>query len=45
MRVHIALVSLSAGQSLDVMRRYQGIVVSHGSPAREELKFSDNSSL
>lgn len=38
-RVNSALVSLSAGQSpLDVMRRYQTVVVSHGSPAREEIE-------
>lgn len=39
MRVNIALVSLSAGQSpIDVMRRYQVVVVSHGSPQREEIE-------
>ena len=39
MPVNIALLSLSAGQSpIDVMQRYQVVVVSHGSPAREEIE-------
>lgn len=39
MRVNMALTSLEAGQSsIDVMHRYQVVVVSHGSPAREEIK-------
>ena len=38
-RVNMALVSLAAGQSpVDVMRRYQVVIVSHGSPDREEIK-------
>lgn len=39
MRVNMALWSLEAGQSpVDVMRRYQVAVVSHGSPQREEIE-------
>ena len=39
MRVNMALWSLEAGQSpIDVMRRYQVAVVSHGSPEREEIE-------
>jgi hypothetical protein len=39
MRVNMALWSLEAGQSpIDVMRRYQVAVVSHGSPQREEIE-------
>ena len=39
MRVSMALWSLEAGQSpIDVMRRYQVAVVSHGSPEREEIE-------
>jgi hypothetical protein len=39
MRVNLALGSLEAGQSpVDVMRRYQVAVVSHGSPQREEIE-------
>jgi hypothetical protein len=39
MRVQMALWSLEAGQSpIDVMRRYQVAVVSHGSPEREEIE-------
>lgn len=38
-RVNMALWSLEAGQSpVDVMRRYQVAVVSHGSPEREEIE-------
>ncbi len=38
-RVRMALWSLEAGQSpVDVMRRYQVAVVSHGSPEREEIE-------
>lgn len=38
-RVNMALSRLSAGQSpIDVMRCYQVVVVSHGSPDREEIK-------
>jgi len=38
-RVNMALWSLEAGQSpIDVMRRYQVAVVSHGSPEREEIE-------
>ncbi len=38
MRVNMALWSLEAGQSpIDVMRRYQVAVVSHGSPEKEEI--------
>lgn len=38
-RVRMALWSLEAGQSpVDVMRRYQVAVVSHGNPAREEIE-------
>lgn len=39
MRVNMALWSLEAGQSpVDVMRRYQVAVVSHGNPEREEIE-------
>lgn len=39
MRVSLALWSLEAGQSpIDVMRRYQIAIVSHGSPEREEIE-------
>jgi hypothetical protein len=39
MRINMALWSLEAGQSpIDVMRRYQVAVVSHGSPEREEIE-------
>ncbi len=39
MRVNMALWSLEAGQSpIEVMRRYQVAVVSHGSPEREEIE-------
>ncbi len=39
MRVQMALWSLEAGQSpIDVMRRYQVAVVSHGSPERDEIE-------
>ena len=39
MRVNMALWSLEAGQSpIDVMRRYQVAIVSHGSPQREEIE-------
>ncbi len=39
MRVNMALWSLEAGQSpIDVMRRYQVAIVSHGSPEREEIE-------
>lgn len=39
MRVNMALWSLEAGQSpIDVMRRYQVAVVSHGNPEREEIE-------
>lgn len=39
MRVNMALWGLEAGQSpVDVMRRYQVAVVSHGSPQREEIE-------
>lgn len=39
MRVNMALWSLEAGQSpVDVMRRYQVAIVSHGSPQREEIE-------
>ena len=38
-RINMALWSLEAGQSpVDVMRRYQVAVVSHGSPEREEIE-------
>ena len=38
-RVSMALWSLEAGQSpIDVMRRYQVAIVSHGSPEREEIE-------
>jgi hypothetical protein len=38
-RINMALWSLEAGQSpIDVMRRYQVAVVSHGSPEREEIE-------
>jgi len=39
MRIQMALWSLEAGQSpVDVMRRYQVAIVSHGSPEREEIE-------
>ncbi len=39
MRVQMALWSLEAGQCpVDVMRRYQVAIVSHGSPEREEIE-------
>lgn len=39
MRLNMALWSLEAGQSpIDVMRRYQVAVVSHGNPEREEIE-------
>lgn len=39
MRINMALWSLEAGQSpIDVMRRYQVAVVSHGNPEREEIE-------
>ncbi len=39
MRINMALWSLEVGQSpIDVMRRYQVAVVSHGSPQREEIE-------
>lgn len=39
MRVQMALWSLEAGQNpVDVMRRYQVAIVSHGSPEREEIE-------
>ena len=39
MRVNMALWSLESGQSpIDVMRRYQVAVVSHGSPQREDIE-------
>ncbi|RUS94108.1 hypothetical protein DSM107003_39950 [Trichormus variabilis SAG 1403-4b] len=39
MRVQMALWSLEAGQfPVDVMRRYQVAIVSHGSPEREEIE-------
>ncbi len=38
-RVNMALWSLEAGRSpIDVMRHYQVVIVSHGSPAPEEIK-------
>lgn len=38
-RVRMALWSLEAGQSpIDVMRRYQVAIVSHGNPEREEIE-------
>ncbi len=38
-RVNIALVRLSAGESpIDVMRRYQVVVVSNGSPDKSEIE-------
>jgi len=38
-RIDMALWSLETGQSpIDVMRRYQVAVVSHGSPEREEIE-------
>jgi hypothetical protein len=38
-RVSIALWNLEAGESpIEVMRRYQVVVVSHGSPQREEIE-------
>jgi hypothetical protein len=39
MRVQMALWSLEAGQyPVDVMRRYQVAIVSHGSPEKEEIE-------
>jgi hypothetical protein len=39
MRVQMALWSLEAGQCpVDVMRRYQVAIVSHGNPEREEIE-------
>ncbi len=39
MRVQMALWSLEAGQyPVDVMRRYQVAIVSHGNPEREEIE-------
>ena len=39
MRVQMAFWSLESGQTpVDVMRRYQVAVVSHGSPEREEIE-------
>lgn len=39
MRVNMALASLEAGQSpIDVMRRYQVVVVSHGRPDQSEIE-------
>ena len=39
MRVQMAFWSLESGQTpIDVMRRYQVAVVSHGSPEREEIE-------
>jgi hypothetical protein len=39
MRLQMALWSLEAGQStVEVMRRYQVAIVSHGSPEREEIE-------
>lgn len=39
MRVQMALWSLEAGQCpVDVMRRYQVAIVSHGSPEKEEIE-------
>jgi hypothetical protein len=39
MRIQMALWSLEAGQSpVDVMRRYQVAIVSHGSPERDEIE-------
>ena len=39
MRVQMALWSLEAGQCpVDVMRRYQVAIVSHGSPERDEIE-------
>ncbi len=39
MRVNMALWDLESGQSpIDVMRRYQVAIVSHGSPEREEIE-------
>jgi len=43
MRINMALWSLEQDSLLDVMRRYQVAVVSHGSPEREEMKRSGNS--
>lgn len=38
-RINMALVSLEAGQSpIDIMRRYQLVVVFHGSPKQEEIQ-------
>jgi len=39
MRIQMALWSLEAGQNpVDVMRRYQVAIVSHGSPERKEIE-------
>lgn len=39
MRVQMALWSLEAGQSpVDVMRRYQVAIVSHGNPEKDEIE-------
>ena len=39
MRVQMALWSLESGQAtVDVMRRYQVAIVSHGTPEREEIE-------
>jgi hypothetical protein len=39
MRIQMALWSLEAGQCpVDVMRRYQVAIVSHGSPEKEEIE-------
>lgn len=38
-RINMALVSLEAGQSpTEIMRRYQLVVVFHGSPQQEEIQ-------
>jgi hypothetical protein len=38
-RINMALVSLEAGHSpIDIMRRYQVVVVFHGSPKPEEIQ-------
>lgn len=39
MRVQMALISLAEGQSpVNVMRRYQVVVVSHGQPEKQEIE-------
>jgi hypothetical protein len=39
MRIQMALWSLEAGQNpVDVMRRYQVAIVSHGNPERKEIE-------